>query len=93
MTVTPGLTTVSMRSNAVSVRKNMTSKRVRATSAPLVKRKRERAMSRKRAVAACKACGSSDALYVELRNGEKLPSYVMRIGDGIYCNPCAGEGK
>ncbi len=50
-------------------------------------------MSKKRAVATCKACGSSDALYVELRNGEKLPSYVMRIGDGIYCNPCAREDK
>jgi hypothetical protein len=80
-----------MRLNAVSVRESMTSKRERATSAPPVKRKRERAMTKKRAT--CKACGSSDALYVELRNGEKLPSYVMRIGDGIYCNPCAGEDK
>jgi hypothetical protein len=50
-------------------------------------------MARKKVAAACKACGSSDALYVELGNGKRLPSYVMRIGDGIYCNACAGEGK
>ena len=43
MTVTRGLTTVSMRLNAVSVRENMTSKRARAISALPVKRKRERA--------------------------------------------------
>jgi hypothetical protein len=50
-------------------------------------------MARKKAVAVCKGCGSNDALYVQLKNGEKLPSYVMRIGEGIYCNPCAGEDK
>ena len=50
-------------------------------------------MAKKKAVAACKGCGSSDALYVELGNGEKLPSYVMKIGDGIYCNTCAGGGE
>ena len=50
-------------------------------------------MARKRIVAACKACGSSEALYIQLANGERLPSYVMRIGEGIYCNACAGEGK
>jgi hypothetical protein len=50
-------------------------------------------MARKRAAIACKGCGSSDALYVQLHNGERLPSYVMRIGEGIYCNACAGEGK
>ena len=50
-------------------------------------------MARKKLQAACKGCGSSDALYIQLRNGERLPSYVMRIGDGIYCNACAGGGK
>ena len=50
-------------------------------------------MARKKAAAACKGCGSSDALYITLHNGERLPSYVMRIGDGIYCNACAGKGK
>jgi hypothetical protein len=50
-------------------------------------------MAKNKAVAVCKGCGSSDALYVELGNGKRLPSYVMRIGDGIYCNPCAKEGE
>ena len=38
----------------------------------------------------CNSCGSNDALYVTLGNGKKLPSYVMRIGEGIFCNSCAG---
>jgi hypothetical protein len=42
-------------------------------------------------IATCKGCGSSEALYVTLGNGEKLPSYVMKIGEGIYCHPCSGE--
>ena len=46
-------------------------------------------MAKRKAAATCKGCGSSEALYVTLGNGERLPSYVMRIGDGIYCNPCA----
>jgi hypothetical protein len=50
-------------------------------------------MTRKKATAKCKGCGSSDALYIQLANGERLPSYVMRIGEGIYCNACAGESK
>ena len=50
-------------------------------------------MAKKKAVAACKGCGSSDALYVQLGNGERLPSYVMKIGDGIYCNTCAKGGE
>jgi hypothetical protein len=50
-------------------------------------------MARKKAEVTCKSCGSNDALYVQLSNGERLPSYVMRIGDGIYCNPCAKGGK
>jgi hypothetical protein len=36
----------------------------------------------------CKACGSHDALYVSLRNGERLPSFAIVIGEGIYCHPC-----
>ena len=36
----------------------------------------------------CMECGSNDALYVTLRNGEKLPSYTMTIGIGIVCNGC-----
>ena len=50
-------------------------------------------MTRKKATATCKGCGSSEALYIELANGGRLPSYVMRIGDGIYCNPCAEGDK
>lgn len=41
----------------------------------------------------CVKCGSNEALYVTLKNGEKLPSYVMRIGQGIFCNPCAEASK
>ena len=49
-------------------------------------------MAKVKKIQVCKECGSSDALYVTLGNGEKLPSYVMRIGDGIYCNDCAAKG-
>ena len=42
----------------------------------------------------CMACGSNDALYVTLKNGERLPSFTMRIGQGIICNGCKErEGK
>ena len=44
-------------------------------------------------IATCKGCGSSEALYVTLGNGEKLPSYVMKIGEGIYCHECASKGE
>jgi hypothetical protein len=46
-------------------------------------------MSKKKSVATCKACESSNALYIHLTNGSKIPNYVMRIGEGIYCKPCA----
>jgi hypothetical protein len=36
----------------------------------------------------CIDCGSNDALYVTLGNGEKLPSYTIKIGSGIVCNGC-----
>lgn len=48
-------------------------------------------MARKKVLPTCKSCGSNDALYVTLRNGERLPSYVMKVADGIYCNDCAGK--
>ena len=44
----------------------------------------------------CVSCGSNDALFITLRNGERLPSYVMKIGQGIWCNGCNDkerEGK
>ena len=49
--------------------------------------------TRKKTLPVCVKCGSNEALYVTLKNGEKLPSYVMRIGQGIFCNICAEEGK
>jgi hypothetical protein len=36
----------------------------------------------------CMECGSNDALYVTLRNGDRLPSYTYAIGKGIICNGC-----
>lgn len=36
----------------------------------------------------CVSCGSNEALFITLRNGERLPSYVMKIGRGIWCNAC-----
>jgi hypothetical protein len=43
---------------------------------------------------ACVSCGSNEALYITLKNGERLPSYVMKIGRGIWCNKCNEmEGK
>lgn len=50
-------------------------------------------MTKTKVLPVCRKCGSNEALFITLRNGEKLPSYVMRIGEGIYCNECAREGK
>ena len=50
-------------------------------------------MSKKKKEANCTGCGSSDALYIILKNGERLPSYVMRLGVGIFCKPCAKVAK
>lgn len=36
----------------------------------------------------CMECGSNDALYVTLDNGNRLPSYTIKIGIGIICNGC-----
>lgn len=47
----------------------------------------------KKKLATCKGCGSSEALYVTLGNGNKLPSYVMKIGEGIFCYECASKGE
>ena len=49
--------------------------------------------TRKKTLPVCVKCGSNEALYITLKNGEKLPSYVMRIGQGIFCNTCAEESK
>ena len=42
-------------------------------------------------IATCKGCGSGEALYATLSNGERIPSYVWKIADGIYCYPCANQ--
>ena len=49
-------------------------------------------MARK-AKAVCAKCGTHDGLFVMLKNGDRLPSYTMKIGGGIICNQCKGEGK
>ena len=55
-------------------------------------KKREKVMS-KRAKAVCVKCNTHDGLFVMLRNGERLPSYTIKIGEGIVCNACKGESK
>ena len=48
-------------------------------------------MAKRKVVATCKGCGSSEALYVTLRNGDRLPSYTYAIGKGIICNGCKAK--
>lgn len=44
--------------------------------------------------AVCVKCGTYDGLFITLRNGERLPSYTIKLGEGIVCNTCKeGEGK
>jgi len=50
-------------------------------------------MARKKNIPVCVNCGSNEALYITLKNGERLPSYVMKIGEGIWCNPCNKASK
>jgi hypothetical protein len=47
----------------------------------------------KKTAPVCAVCGSNEALYITLKNGERLPSYVMRLGQGIFCNECAEATK
>jgi len=41
----------------------------------------------------CMACNSNEALYITLSNGERLPSFTIRIGQGVICNKCKEGGK
>lgn len=41
----------------------------------------------------CAGCNSNDALYVTLANGDRLPSYSMVIGVGIFCPACNDKRK
>ena len=43
---------------------------------------------RERAKAVCVKCGTYEGLFIVLQNGEKLPSYTIKIGEGIVCNTC-----
>lgn len=42
----------------------------------------------KRVKSKCVKCGTHDGLFIVLRNGERLPSYTIKIGEGIVCNEC-----
>lgn len=50
-------------------------------------------MARKKVVPTCMECGSHDSLFITLSNGERLPSYTIKIGQGILCNSCKERGK
>jgi hypothetical protein len=50
-------------------------------------RERARVMAKK-TKPVCMECNSNEALYVTLKNGERLPSYTYAIGKGIICNGC-----
>lgn len=47
----------------------------------------------KKALPVCLGCGSNEALYITLANGERLPSYSMVMGVGIFCPPCNDKRK
>ena len=40
------------------------------------------------AVTICVKCGTHEGLFITLRNGERLPSYTIKLGEGIVCNEC-----
>jgi hypothetical protein len=43
---------------------------------------------REKAKAVCVKCGTYEGLFIVLQNGERLPSYTIKIGEGIVCNTC-----
>ena len=45
----------------------------------------------KRAKAVCVKCGTHEGLFVSLSNGKRLPSYTIKIGEGIVCNACKSK--
>lgn len=50
------------------------------------------ARTKKRAVAVCSHCGSSEAMYVTLKDGGKLPSFAWDMATGArFCFPCYEE--
>jgi hypothetical protein len=42
----------------------------------------------KRVKVTCIYCGTHDGLFIVLKNGERLPSYTIKLGEGIVCNGC-----
>ena len=50
-------------------------------------------MAKRKNIPVCVNCGSNETLYITLKNGERLPSYVIKIGKGIWCNPCDKASK
>lgn len=50
-------------------------------------------MAKRKVKATCLDCGTHDGLFITLKNGERLPSYVMKIGEGIVCNDCNSKRK
>lgn len=42
----------------------------------------------KKSKAVCVKCGTHEGLFIVLQNGERLPSYTIKIGEGIVCNEC-----
>lgn len=91
MRETRGLTTCSMRLSAVNASKSMTSKRERAISAPLVKRKRERMT-----LATCKVCVDDFNAEDMIEDIEGAKYCLVDSGDicpicGIYEHDCEGK--
>lgn len=42
----------------------------------------------KKVKATCTKCGTHEGLFIVLGNGSRLPSYTIKIGQGIVCNEC-----
>lgn len=46
-------------------------------------------MAKTKVLPKCSVCGSHDALFVTLGNGERLPSYVIKVATGkMVCYSC-----
>ena len=46
---------------------------------------------KERARARCARCDTYEGLFIVLTNGERLPSYTIKIGEGIVCNECKAK--
>lgn len=44
----------------------------------------------KRAKAVCVKCGTHEGLFIMLGT-TRLPSYTIKLGEGIICNACKSE--